>query len=214
MLLCNHALVAGCGDNSNAKPTAVTLNNVSGATASSLDLSWGRSANRGFASYILYRSTSPGVSQSSALVDTITAKTSTTKTVTSLSASTTYYFKVYVSDIGGQSAASNEMSGTTLSAICHSDSDCGGSTPICNVSSGSCVAPGCATNVDCTSGKICRGGSCIGCATHSDCNDNNACTTDICAAASCSNTAITLCVNGDGCCPAGCNSTNDNDCAP
>lgn len=51
------------------------------------------------------------------------------------------------------------------------------------------------------------------------CDDADACTTDeltgsagTCDAA-CTNTPITLCQNGDGCCPAGCGLGNDDDCA-
>jgi hypothetical protein len=52
------------------------------------------------------------------------------------------------------------------------------------------------------------------------CNDNNACTTDqmtggkdTCNVA-CTHVAITACIGADGCCPAGCNATNDSDCKP
>lgn len=51
-----------------------------------------------------------------------------------------------------------------------------------------------------------------------DCNDGNACTTDLktgsqtnCNVA-CSYRLIARCTWDDGCCPSGCNSTNDNDC--
>jgi hypothetical protein len=52
------------------------------------------------------------------------------------------------------------------------------------------------------------------------CDDGNACTTDalVGAAASCTaaclRSPIVACSNGDGCCPAGCNSATDGDCAP
>ncbi|MFH2008688.1 MAG: hypothetical protein ABI333_19025 [bacterium] len=52
------------------------------------------------------------------------------------------------------------------------------------------------------------------------CNDSNVCTTDTMTGSSancnvaCSNTAITQCTGGDGCCPSGCNSVNDSDCSP
>src|SRR5262249_8010691 len=57
------------------------------------------------------------------------------------------------------------------------------------------------------------------CPTAADCNDNNACTVDsllsggTCMAA-CNHVTITACTNGDGCCAAGCNANNDNDCQP
>jgi len=49
--------------------------------------------------------------------------------------------------------------------------------------------------------------------TCADCNDNDACTisTNSCGE-SCSYDIITSCVNGDGCCPAGCDRSNDSDC--
>ena len=51
------------------------------------------------------------------------------------------------------------------------------------------------------------------------CNDNQACTTNLlsnggtCTAA-CSFPAITMAMNGDGCCPPGANATSDSDCPP
>jgi hypothetical protein len=52
------------------------------------------------------------------------------------------------------------------------------------------------------------------------CDDKDACTTDkltgsaaTCTAA-CTHTTITACSDGDGCCPSGCDNTNDDDCAP
>lgn len=50
------------------------------------------------------------------------------------------------------------------------------------------------------------------------CNDGNACTQDIMSGdpstcnAACANNAITACAHADGCCPTGCNASNDNDC--
>ena len=92
---------------------AVTLSNPTGATTSSLNLSWTQSGAGDFASYKVYRSTSSGVSQSSTLVTTITSKTTTSATASSLSVSTKYYFKVYVCDTGSLCTGSNEVNGTT-----------------------------------------------------------------------------------------------------
>ena len=50
------------------------------------------------------------------------------------------------------------------------------------------------------------------CTTNSECADGDSCTKDICSGGLCSNPQITACENNDGCCPAGCNHTNDNDC--
>jgi cysteine-rich repeat protein len=51
------------------------------------------------------------------------------------------------------------------------------------------------------------------------CNDNNACTTNVLnnagtCRATCTFPPITTPTNGDGCCPAGANANNDNDCLP
>ncbi len=74
-------------------------------------------------------------------------------------------------------------------------------------------------NATCDNGTVEPGETCdpvSSCPT--DCDDGNVCTTDtltgdpsLCTAA-CTFTAITACANGDGCCPSGCNATNDDDC--
>ncbi len=58
----------------------------------------------------------------------------------------------------------------------------------------------------------------IACYSNSQCNDNVACTIDSCknsgqSISFCSNRPIDFCKNDDGCCPAGCEKINDNDCA-
>ncbi|MEO6775700.1 MAG: DUF4215 domain-containing protein [Kofleriaceae bacterium] len=69
-------------------------------------------------------------------------------------------------------------------------------------------------------GELCDPGIMAGAgACPSSCDDGVACTTDTLmnpgsCQASCSHTAITMPVNGDGCCPAGANTGNDNDCLP
>jgi hypothetical protein len=51
------------------------------------------------------------------------------------------------------------------------------------------------------------------------CDDQNACTTDLASGSianctrHCTNAPIVACLNDDGCCPAGCTASNDNDCA-
>ncbi len=63
--------------------------------------------------------------------------------------------------------------------------------------------------IDLICAQIC---STLGCVSNADCNDSNACTTDACSSGSCTNTPITACSSGDGCCPAGCTSSTDTDC--
>lgn len=86
-----------------------------------------------------------------------------------------------------------------------------------------CVGGKCQhTNVDdntpCTGGICCSGTCALAtCSIDTDCDDSNACTIDTCyngetCSAYCGHQDITECINDDGCCPAGCNVNNDNDC--
>ncbi|MCD6414810.1 MAG: carboxypeptidase regulatory-like domain-containing protein [Candidatus Diapherotrites archaeon] len=52
---------------------------------------------------------------------------------------------------------------------------------------------------------------CFGCTSDEDCSDNNPCTTEKCVNNMCQRSIITECKSGDGCCPRGCDNT-DNDC--
>lgn len=93
-----------------------------------------------------------------------------------------------------------------------------------------CINPGTASaycsrtnvndNFSCGTSGICCAGKCVSpsCLGPNNCSDNNSCTTDTCqnpgtCAAFCSWTTITQCLAGDGCCPAGCTNSSDNDCA-
>ncbi len=82
------------------------------------------------------------------------------------------------------------------------------------------AVPECSSDADCFSGEICCDSKCIipSCSYDTDCDDNNACTTDSCNYAGtcdayCIYEDVTACQNDDGCCPAGCDYTDDNDCA-
>ena len=69
-------------------------------------------------------------------------------------------------------------------------------------------------------GEVCDTGITAGAgACPTTCDDSQSCTTDTLSMggtcqATCTNTPITAPANNDGCCPAGANSGNDNDCAP
>jgi hypothetical protein len=95
---------------------------------------------------------------------------------------------------------------------CQIDSDCTDDNLWCTgnetCQSGSCISSG-----DPCPGQICdeENDQCVDCLTHSDCDDSNPCTTDTCPDGTCSNTEPG-CGPSDGCCPTGCDETNDNDC--
>ena len=87
-----------------------------------------------------------------------------------------------------------------------------------------CCPQGCdsTSDVDCSAscgnGTVEQGERCDGtCPTA--CDDGNACTTDTLNGdastcdAFCTFVALTACVNGDNCCPAGCTNANDDDCS-
>lgn len=99
----------------NLPPTAVVLSSPTGATTTSLNLSWTQNSDGDFASYMVHHSVTSGAQ--SPIVGTITSRTTNTYTVTGLSSNTTYYFKIYVCDTGGLCTGSNEVSGTTKRVI-------------------------------------------------------------------------------------------------
>lgn len=90
-----------------------------------------------------------------------------------------------------------------------------------------CCPPGCNNAADsdcsatCGNGTLDPGETCDPPSTcPTSCDDGDACTYDVqtgsvpeCTIA-CTNTPITACLDGDGCCPAGCNGNQDTDCPP
>ena len=91
------------------------------------------------------------------------------------------------------------------------------------ISGDGCCPSGCDSTQDndcqatCGNGIVEDGELCDG-DCPSSCSDNNACTTDsligspeTCDAV-CQFSELLVCISGDGCCPSGCDSTQDNDC--
>ncbi|MBI3922492.1 MAG: DNRLRE domain-containing protein, partial [Armatimonadetes bacterium] len=99
----------------NNPPTAVSLNAPTNVTDTTIDLSWSQNADADFQSYKLYRSTTPGVTEASTLVSSIQNQASSSYTDTGLTATTAYYYRVFVNDTGALSSGSNEVSATTAS---------------------------------------------------------------------------------------------------
>jgi len=101
---------------SNTPPTAVTLGSATKVTQSSFTISWSESTDSDFASYQVYVSKIKGFTpNASDLKTTISTKSLTSYTVSSLSAGKVYYVKVRVLDSGSLYADSNEVSVKTAS---------------------------------------------------------------------------------------------------
>ncbi len=109
-----------------------------------------------------------------------------------------------------------------ISDCCVSNSQCGGGSfcpkDYCNLSDNKCYKlypnPPCQNNDNCCplGCNLGNDNDCTTCTSDSHCNDNNVCTTNKCVGGICTYPVITQCINGDGCCPTGCNSNNDNNC--
>lgn len=95
-------------------PAAVTLNAPSTGYYGDVSLSWSGNYESDFQSYRVYRATTPGVTQSSSLIATLTSSSSTSTSDYNATATappgTRYYYRVFVVDQGGQNTGSNEVS--------------------------------------------------------------------------------------------------------
>jgi len=94
-----------------AYPDPVVLDSLSAIGGDRLTLTWSRNNNTDFEEYRVYRSLSPGVTESSLLVATIDEREITYFDDTGLDTqANVYYYRVYVVDRGGKASRSNEMS--------------------------------------------------------------------------------------------------------
>ncbi len=94
-------------------PDPVVLDTLSAVGTDRLTLTWSRNSNTDFESYRIYRSTSPGVTETSFHVVTITDQDLTyhDDEDSGLDIGTnTYYYRVLVYDKGGKHSRSNEVS--------------------------------------------------------------------------------------------------------
>jgi chitodextrinase len=96
----------------NLPPTAVVLNPPTEITENSMKLSWTESIDADFKNYTIYQSNTAG--SLGTPIYAITTKSTTSYTVTGLTANTTYYFTIRVYDTGGLYADSNQVSAKTL----------------------------------------------------------------------------------------------------
>jgi hypothetical protein len=98
---------------SDEAPAAVTLSDPSNVQSGQVGLSWTESGAADFASYKVYRSTQPVVCALDTLVSTGVQVSGVTCQDTGVSPDTTYYYRVFVLDEGGQGTPSNEKSAYT-----------------------------------------------------------------------------------------------------
>ena len=96
----------------NLPPAAVTLLEPLGS-ATSMNIFWTKNDDPDFASYKLFRSSSPGVSANSTFVISFSSSSTLSHVDNNLQENTTYFYKIFVFDTGGLSSGSNEVSGST-----------------------------------------------------------------------------------------------------
>lgn len=97
-------------------PTPVNLSVSDPAGETTIDLTWTESQERDFASYRLFRSTSPGVTEASTLLATYTESERIRHLDHGLVENTEYYYRIFVTDKGGNASGSNERKVTTANA--------------------------------------------------------------------------------------------------
>jgi fibronectin type 3 domain-containing protein len=98
-------------------PHAVTLNTPSSFDENAILLSWSRNDDLDFASYELYRSLTAGVGRTGQPLQTFTEREETSYPDRGLTENTTYYYRVFVVDKGGNATGStNELHQTTKNA--------------------------------------------------------------------------------------------------
>ena len=94
-----------------AYPTPAVLDTVSSIGANRLTLTWSENQNTDFREYRIYRATSPGVTESSTLVKTISNREQTYYDDEGIdTVSNVYYYRIYTYDDSGKFSRSNEVS--------------------------------------------------------------------------------------------------------
>lgn len=96
---------------------APILVNPTNITNTSMSLAWTRIVNDRFGYYRLFKSTNPGVGESSSLVFESADAGQNSTTASGLLPGTRYYFKVYAYNDASQGSASNEVTGVTTTPL-------------------------------------------------------------------------------------------------
>ena len=107
-----------------APPASVTLEDPSDITGTSMTLSWGQSRSLDFAGYQLYRSEEELVDEDATLIYETPDQNSLFFIDDELAPNTTYYYRVYVTDIWNIASGSNVVHAETLNT----------EAPVCEIS--------------------------------------------------------------------------------
>ncbi|HHL73576.1 MAG TPA: hypothetical protein ENJ29_13805 [Bacteroidetes bacterium] len=91
-------------------PTAVVAYTPLRLDDGTVQVTWTQNSDTDFASYRIFRSTSPNITTASTLRSVILEQTTTSYIDTGTQPGTTYYYKVYVFDAAGNQTGSNEVS--------------------------------------------------------------------------------------------------------
>lgn len=96
-----------------SSPLPVQLTQTEALASYEVALTWTQAASSDFASYRIYRNPTAAVTEQSKLMSTISAKSTVTYTDTTVNENTKYFYRIYVYNTYGLSAASNVDSATT-----------------------------------------------------------------------------------------------------
>lgn len=97
--------------------TAPTLQLNGEPTTNSISIGWTKNTDTQFQSYKIYRSLTPGVTENSTLLTTITSATNNTYADNNLQGNTIYYYRVFVYSNSGVGSGSNEVTATTKKVL-------------------------------------------------------------------------------------------------
>ena len=98
--------------NANEPPTPVVLAQPFAVDSMTLRISWSQNDDQDFDTYTIYRSESSPVDTVNAAIAIINNRQTTQYNDTNLISNTTYFYRVFVTDDGGLSSGSNEVSST------------------------------------------------------------------------------------------------------
>jgi fibronectin type 3 domain-containing protein len=96
------------GKTLNAAPPAVDITSFSSVSGNSVTLNWTALTIYDFNAYLIYRSTSPGVDQTSTLLTVINIIDQNSYQDTSVNIGTTYYYRIFSRDDSGITTAGSE----------------------------------------------------------------------------------------------------------